>query len=477
MKTAIKHFLSILVFGLINITVNGQICVQFEDTAHIFMSPTDDNKIIYSESGVDFRFIKGDAWTGGPYQIYVDSLNAWSGPNGNDNFLGHKMLFSFAETHILFNNAPFASKKITIDVNSYGGSKVAWLPDTVWAQGPYTVSVDTVSLLNGGIITITGDIDSLKIGAPDHNDIAIDNICVSAYVPNSSCYDFDTLVVPQTFNPTNSPAGTTFFQANGVDFIIDYQDHTGLGIDSSINFVDAITSGFSGDNPNFIGNVIGIGEALLTMDFNNLSYLNKEVSFDMNYAGGNLSVNGGPVVTQDISTYTGSLAPGVYHQWVPNSLGGGRLILTGPINTVQLGAFEMAIDNLCTQPIQGNLCIDLDGVSGNPQFNPTNSPAGSVFYSDQGVDFSIKYENHTGTGIDYSVNIIDAQVSNWINYHTDFSGNVMSIGEAKVVMDLTNFGQVSKQVGFDVTWKEIKLKVNNGNIITQDLSTFSRTTV
>jgi hypothetical protein len=74
-----------------------------------------------------------------------------------------------------------------------------------------------------------------------------------------------------------------------------------------------------------------------------------QVGFDVTWKEIKLKVNNGNIITQDLSTFSGSVAPGVGMQWIqdPNHVNAGRVILSGNIDSVELGNWEIALDNIC----------------------------------------------------------------------------------------------------------------------------------
>jgi len=154
--------------------VSQTACATFKSVDASFTASS--NEIIYSESDIAFRFI--DGFMGAPLaEVTIGPLAAWNGIYGNDNFNGSKIQWAYAKTNILLNDISNGFKTITFDYNSYG-EKIIMEDIQVWSQGNYTLSYDTTSLVNGGIVTITGVLDSIGIGASFHNDYVVDNICV-----------------------------------------------------------------------------------------------------------------------------------------------------------------------------------------------------------------------------------------------------------------------------------------------------------
>ena len=149
-------------------------CVTFKSIDATFNAAS--NQIIASESDISLRFI--DGFQGPAFsEVTIGPLNAWTGIYGNDNFSGSKIQWAYATTNVLFNGLPSGFKTITFDYNSYG-EKIIMEDIQVWSQGTYNLTYDTTSLVNGGIVTITGYVDSIGIGASFHNDYVVDNICV-----------------------------------------------------------------------------------------------------------------------------------------------------------------------------------------------------------------------------------------------------------------------------------------------------------
>jgi hypothetical protein len=154
--------------------VSQTACATFKSVDASFTASS--NEIIYSESDIAFRFI--DGFNGPAFsEVTIGPLAAWNGIYGNDNFNGSKIQWAYAKTNILLNDLSNGFKTITFDYNSYG-EKIIMEDIQVWSQGNYTLSYDTTSLVNGGIVTITGVVDSIGIGASFHNDYVVDNICV-----------------------------------------------------------------------------------------------------------------------------------------------------------------------------------------------------------------------------------------------------------------------------------------------------------
>ena len=149
-------------------------CATFKSVDASFTASS--NEIIYSESDIAFRFI--DGFNGPAFsEVTIGPLAAWNGIYGNDNFNGSKIQWAYAKTNILLNDLSNGFKTITFDYNSYG-EKIIMEDIQVWSQGSFNLTYDTTSLVNGGIVTIAGIIDSIGIGASFHNDYAVDNICV-----------------------------------------------------------------------------------------------------------------------------------------------------------------------------------------------------------------------------------------------------------------------------------------------------------
>jgi hypothetical protein len=169
-NTLIKSFLLLTpLFGL-----SQTACVTFESIDASFNAAS--NQIIHTESGISLRFI--DGFLGPSFSdITINELPAWTGSFGNDNFSGNKIHWTYASTNVLFDELPNGFKTITFDYNSYG-EKIIMEDIQVWSQGNFHLTYDTTSLSNGGIVTITGYIDSIGIGAAIHNDYVVDNICV-----------------------------------------------------------------------------------------------------------------------------------------------------------------------------------------------------------------------------------------------------------------------------------------------------------
>ncbi len=175
MKDRLSFALLILILTLTPLICSSQTaCVTFNSIDTSFNAAS--NQIIYTESDISFRFI--DGFNGPPFSdVIIGPLPSWSGIYGNDNFSGSKIQWAYATTNVLLDALPNGFKTITFDYNSYG-DKIIMEPIQVWSQGSSNLTYDTTSLVNGGIVTITGYVDSIGIGAAIHNDYVVDNICV-----------------------------------------------------------------------------------------------------------------------------------------------------------------------------------------------------------------------------------------------------------------------------------------------------------
>ena len=175
MKYAIylKSFILTCTLFVFSLGYSQEYCVTFRDIDTLFTES--EAQIIHSESDIEVRFLYGEL---GPEisEIRIGPLPSWTGPYGSDNFEESKLHWNHAYSHVLFNALPEGEKTITIDYNSYD-EKIILEPIEVWAEGSYELEYDTTSLVNGGVITISGDIDSIGLGATGHNDYVIDNIC------------------------------------------------------------------------------------------------------------------------------------------------------------------------------------------------------------------------------------------------------------------------------------------------------------
>jgi len=189
-------------------------CVTFDGVDAAFNAAS--NQIIYTESDISFRFI--DGFMGAPFaDVVIGPLSPWVGIYGNDNFSGSKIQWAFSTTNVLFSDLPSGFKTITFDYNSYE-DKIIMEPIQVWSQGDYSLSYDTTSLVNGGIVTITGFVDSIGIGAAIHNDYVVDNICVETLSvglteqgsSSFACYP----------NPTEGPICVSFNQGEPISVAV-----------------------------------------------------------------------------------------------------------------------------------------------------------------------------------------------------------------------------------------------------------------
>lgn len=197
-------------------TIAQTFCVYFEETNDEFNGTNFDDAIFYSESDIDFRFKSG--WLTPELSfIRIQPLPSWSGIYGSDNFSGNKLHWQEAYTHVLLNNLPIGIKSIRFDLNSYG-EKILMEDIVVWGQGVYSIDQDTNTLINGTIVEIVGDIDSIAFGAAYHNDYVIDNFCVD--VQSANLNEISNLKYQVFPNPTSGFLSIDFEEnQTQIDFI------------------------------------------------------------------------------------------------------------------------------------------------------------------------------------------------------------------------------------------------------------------
>lgn len=172
MKTT---FFTIITFFLVNFLFSQSYVVDFGTT------PLWDTAAgPFTNSSIIFSGIKDDPFTPSANSGFkMDTVNYSACCNSwNSNFDGAYFQPIFVKTIVDLSNIPFGNKIISFDIWQYNGQKYHTFPlDYVASNGSYTVSVDTNSLVEGSIVTITGDIDTIIIGNWA-NDLAIDNFKV-----------------------------------------------------------------------------------------------------------------------------------------------------------------------------------------------------------------------------------------------------------------------------------------------------------
>lgn len=199
-----------------------------------------------------------------------------------------------------------------------------------------------------------------------------------------TCASFDsvaTLSVTLTANDT--VYNSHFYIDNAIYFRAKYHEYSmNIPAVPTVDIYSASTSGWSAYNPNFSGNVLGLGDVDVQADFTTFSYPNKLIEFDISSVDmavvNPFNVNGAGYATlpSGVIYNITSLSPGYHVQ------------ITGNINTVEFHGWETAIDNLCVQDASStNVSEQEDNLSGwklypcpavNSLFIETNTVFGSL---------------------------------------------------------------------------------------------------
>ena len=155
-----------------------------------------------------------------------------------------------------------------------------------------------------------------------------------------TCINFQDTTLSNT--STTTSYGTPFYSNSGIDFRFKFVSGVNDPPIPGINI--GTLSAWNPYNPNFSGNLLWLGDNFVEIDFTSLTYTNKKITFDISYSANPPDINAFNVNGTGLST----LPTGVAYTYTPLSAGI-QVKITGPINTIEIRGFEVAIDNLCTE--------------------------------------------------------------------------------------------------------------------------------
>ncbi len=260
-----------------------------------------------------------------------------------------------------------------------------------------------------------------------------------------NCLEWDSTGVNQI--TSNTTYGSVFyFQANA-SMSAKYVDYSmlanGSGSVSSIP-VDAI---WQAENSNYSGEILLFADVDVLFDYSTYPSAYKALSFDFN---GNL---GDFTFKVDGNNYT-SLPSGVSYT-LTNLTNGYHIELSGPFSNVELGGWELAIDNMCianyTPGPNTGMCQDFEDTTFISSCPTAQTSFGSPFYAVNGITFRTRYVDYEGiSSLPGSVHW-GAPSSFGSGQHVNFNGQLLQVNNCDLEINFSALAYTNKKVEFDIS--------------------------
>lgn len=155
-----------------------------------------------------------------------------------------------------------------------------------------------------------------------------------------------------TFETASIPSSTPYYYIeNNIIITTQYKSNVTIpSLDSNLHFNNALAAGYF--QPNFIGNVLYINNALITIDVGDVMYsMSKIITIDINDIN-TMWIDGYAHMPTTIPT----LLPMGITVYYTNGSSGKQLILEGVISQkIQLAGWGLAIDNICISATTTNI--------------------------------------------------------------------------------------------------------------------------
>ncbi|MEL6864535.1 MAG: hypothetical protein AAFP19_08955, partial [Bacteroidota bacterium] len=273
------------------------------------------------------------------------------------------------------------------------------------------------------------------------------------------CVHFeDSTFYINNITPNQTDFGAVFYENSAITFRYKYENHASTGI-GDLGFVDAITSTWIDYNPNFVGNVLSMGEVTVQADFSSLNYFNKTLSFDTSIRG----------IPDGVNPYN---VNGAGYDNLPNGINytftelanGLQVQISGPIQTIELWGFEVAYDNLCVLPL-AQACLDFNQLSnGSPSTiygASTGFSPGDLIGNLNGVDLRLQEQECSGQS-----NFQDLYISPNFLY-------TAIVNAIDLEFDLSPLNEAVNEISFEIQAGSSNcptIRINGGDLILIDPS-------
>jgi len=211
-----------------------------------------------------------------------------------------------------------------------------------------------------------------------------------------NCVTFDTLGVGLRYgDPTQVPGDVIMMEC---DIFVSLEKFVWTTGGTTFNFCETQNAVAAlGPTP-----VMAVNNINLNFDFTQMGFTAQHVTFEFIDYGGNenISVNGQPIYSGELTAAPAAIAPGVILSLTTWPISGGTYgfaTLQGTVDSLIVGGQEFFIDNICASPVIP-LCVTWDLLTVGTQFgNPTETP-GDWIHMQNNIDVYVEFFEWTGGG-------------------------------------------------------------------------------
>lgn len=290
------------------------------------------------------------------------------------------------------------SDLVNLQVNGEAVAVASSLDDLPADPAPgVTLTVTTDFTADGvaGLLELDGPVESFRFGGIS---LDMDNVCfVFGGGPViGACdrvLDMESLAMGQTWNAGNSAPGDEAFVEAGVPVVLE-EFLGGAGYVFGTVAVDGGIPGFDD------GQVLHLDDACVEFDLTGLDVVELSLEFRAGPGFENLLVNGAVLVTLDITNFPSAIAPGVTCTVASTNDGFsssiGKLVLTGPLETVRFGGDDLLLDDVCIRV--DNLHTGVEGAAAPALLSPVRAYP-NPFNPSTTVDFRLEAAARTAVTI------------------------------------------------------------------------------
>lgn len=263
--------------------------------------------------------------------------------------------------------------------------------------------------------------------------------------PSCACNEFDSSGINQSF--TSAAYGSVFYYQA-------YTEMTGRYVDYSMNMhgsgsVDVITLDpiWEAECSNYTGEILRFSDADVMFDYSDYTNVSKAVSFDANLDLGDF------LFLIDGLSYTTPPAGVLVN--ATNLTSGKHIAVSGNFTTIELGGWELAIDNMCIEDYTPApsipFCEEFENATSSTACPSSQLSYGAPFYSSNGVSFRCKYLDYEGISfLDGSV-YWGAPNSFGADQNVNFSGQLLQLNNVDLELDFSALNYTNKSVSFDIS--------------------------
>jgi hypothetical protein len=256
------------------------------------------------------------------------------------------------------------------------------------------------------------------------------------------CNEFDSTGISQSV--TVGAYGSVFYYQAYTSMVGKYVDYS-MNMSGTGNIdvipLDAI---WQAENSNFTGEILRFTDASVKFDYSAYSSASKTVSFDAN---------------QDLGDYTFKIDGSDYSAPsngvsvnVTNLTNGKHIEVSGTFTTIELGGWELVIDNMCTGDyLPQSVCEEFEDTSFTSICSSAQTSYGSSFYASNGVSFRCKYVDYEGiSSLDGSA-YWGAPNIYGVDENINFNQQLLQVNNIDLELDFSTLNYTNKRLSFDIS--------------------------